>query len=67
MVPGSILKTQPAKQSLAALSKICKCVLKSSICLNSRLNKDGLMHMLKFFDEQFLISGFNFTQLKVPE
>lgn len=25
------------------------------------------MHIFKFFDEQFLISGFNFIQLKVPE
>lgn len=25
------------------------------------------MHIFKFFDEQFLINGFNFIQLKVPE
>lgn len=54
-------------RSLAALSQICKCALQVSICLNSRLNKDGLMHIFKFFDEQFLISGFNLTELKVPE
>lgn len=53
--------------SLGALSKIYKCILKVSTCLNSRWKKDGLRHIFKFFDEQFLISGFNFIHLKVPE
>jgi len=54
-------------KSLAALSQICMRALKVSVCLNSGLNKKRFMHIFKFFDEQFLISGFNFIRLKVPE
>lgn len=40
------------QQSLTASSKICKCVVKLSIYSNSGgLNKDGLMHIFKLFDE----------------
>lgn len=50
---GSVSKTQPAKLNLTAFSKICKCIVKLSIYSNSTLNKDGLMHIFKFFDEVY--------------